>query len=254
MRRILVVSVILLFGSLNYCKSQGCNDTLKWKTHDVYYLHFINHMTGKYTMGSLTDTTINTKEIPNFVPMGILVSMVDNSARTVFYEYTISNKQGEIIHTSVDSIALRALKPFDSMGVAQATNSREIDITKWDTGIYTIKMWIKKTSLDGEFCDSIKDLGSYTTHFRIVHGGNSMKQIASVSLDVSPNPATEQLNVACGVRMHEITLYNTAGQQMRQINPCGNEAQIPLSGLPRGLYLLKVQTDSGSAVRKVVVE
>ena len=31
-------------------------------------------------------------------------------------------------------------------------------------------------------------------------------------------------------------------------------ARIPLSSLPRGLYLLKVQTDSGSAVKKVVVE
>ena len=54
--------------------------------------------------------------------------------------------------------------------------------------------------------------------------------------------------------MQSLALFNTTGQRVRQMEPCGTEVQIPLSGLPRGLYLLRVQTASGSAVRRVVVE
>ncbi|MBP5396602.1 MAG: T9SS type A sorting domain-containing protein, partial [Bacteroidales bacterium] len=32
------------------------------------------------------------------------------------------------------------------------------------------------------------------------------------------------------------------------------QAELSVSGLPRGLYLLKVETVGGTAVRKVVVE
>ncbi|MCR5190958.1 MAG: T9SS type A sorting domain-containing protein, partial [Bacteroidales bacterium] len=78
--------------------------------------------------------------------------------------------------------------------------------------------------------------------------------LAESTMNVFPNPASEQLNITCGEEMRSIALFNTAGQRVRQMEPCGSEVQIPLSGLPRGLYLLRVQTANGSAVRKVVVE
>ena len=202
-----------------------CNDTLKWKTHDIYYLHFINYITMKYQMGSLSDATINTKEIPNFITMGVLVSTVDNSARSIYYEYKISDKQGNIVFTSLDTVAVKSLKAYDSMGVAQANNRHEIDITKWDTGTYFVKLWVKSTSLDEEFCDSIKELGSYTTSFQIVHGNTSIRQSATA-----------------------------LGQQVLRVSPNATQAELSVSDLPCGLYLLKVETAAGSTVRKVVVE
>ena len=81
-----------------------------------------------------------------------------------------------------------------------------------------------------------------------------MKDCAESTLRVFPNPASEQLNVTCGDEMRSIALFNPTGQRVRQMEPCGNEAQIPLSGLPHGLYLLRVETAGGTAVRKVVVE
>ena len=241
----------IFFGQNTYAQ---CNDTLKWKTHDIYYLHFINKITGKYKMGSLTDATINTKEMPNFVTAGVLVSTVDNSARSIYFEYKISDKQGNIVFTSLDTVAVKSLKAYDSMAVAQAKNRTEIDISKWDTGTYIVKLWVKSTSLDEEFCDSIKELGSYTANFRIVHGNTSIKQTATASLKLFPNPARERINVECETEMRSIALFNTVGQRVRQMEPCGSEVQIPLSGLPRGLYLLRVETAAGSAVRKMVVE
>ena len=245
----LLVSIFL--GQNIYAQ---CVDTLKWKTVDIYYIHFYDMMNSKYTMGSLTDCIIDTKKTPNFIPMGIIVSSVDNSARTINFEYTISNSKGEVVYTSLNKVPLSNKKAGDTSAVCQADNSTIIDITKFDAGNYTIKLWVKSTSLDGEFCDSIKELSSCTANFQIVHGGNAVNQIASFAFNVFPNPASEQLNITCGEEMRSIALFNTAGQRVRQMEPCGSEVQIPLSGLPRGLYLLRVQTANGSAVRKVVVE
>ena len=245
----LIVSIFL--GQNIYAQ---CVDTLKWKTVDIYYIHFYDMMNSKYTMGSLTDCIIDTKKTPNFIPMGIIVSSVDNSARTINFEYTISNSKGEVVYTSLNKVPLSNKKAGDTSGVCQADNSTIIDITKFDAGNYTIKLWVKSTSLDGEFCDSIKELSSCTANFQIVHGGNAVNQIASFAFNVFPNPASEQLNITCGEEMRSIALFNTAGQRVRQMEPCGSEVQIPLSGLPRGLYLLCVQTANGNAVRKVVVE
>ena len=241
----------IFFGQNTYAQ---CNDTLKWKTHDIYYLHFINKITGKYKMGSLTDATINTKEMPNFVTAGVLVSTVDNSARSIYFEYKISDKQGNIVFTSLDTVAVKSLKAYDSMAVAQAKNRTEIDISKWDTGTYIVKLWVKSTSLDEEFCDSIKELGSYTANFRIVHGNTSIKQTATASLKLFPNPARERISVECGTEMRRVTLCNALGQQVLRVSPNAPQAELQVAGLPRGLYLLKVETAVGSAVRKVVVE
>ncbi|MBR5664457.1 MAG: T9SS type A sorting domain-containing protein [Bacteroidales bacterium] len=82
----------------------------------------------------------------------------------------------------------------------------------------------------------------------------AVAHIKSAVVKVFPNPASEQLNVTCEEPMQSLALFNTTGQRVRQMEPCGTEVQIPLSGLPRGLYLLKVETAGGSVVRKVVVE
>ena len=82
----------------------------------------------------------------------------------------------------------------------------------------------------------------------------AVAHIKSAVVKVFPNPASEQLNVTCGEEMQSLALFNPTGQRVRQMEPCGMEVQIPLSGLPHGLYLLKVETAAGTAVRKVVVE
>ena len=241
----------IFFGQNTYAQ---CNNTLKWKTIDIYYVHFYDMMNSKYTMGSLTDCIIDTKKTPNFIPMGIIVSSVDNSARTINFEYTISNSKGEVVYTSLNKVPLSNNKAGDTSAVCQADNSTIIDITKFDAGNYTIKLWVKSTSLDGEFCDSIKELSSCTANFQIVHGGNAVNQIASFAFNVFPNPASEQLNVTCGEEMRRVTLCNALGQQVLRVNPNAPQAELQVVGLPRGLYLLRVETVGGTAVRKVVVE
>lgn len=133
-------------------------------------------------------------------------------------------------------------------------NNSSFKLSHLKKGVYTFTASVIYTSKDGYFCDSIVELSSKTVTF-YVDTKAAVQQIAQETpLNVFPNPARERINVSCGEEMRSIALFNTAGQRVRQMEPCGSEAQIPLSGLPRGLYLLRVQTANGSAVRKVVVE
>ena len=241
----------IFFGQNTYAQ---CNNTLKWKTIDIYYVHFINYMAGKYTMGSMTDTVINTENTPDFIPMGLMISTAGNESQTIYYGFSITNNQGNVILSALDTVSVKAFKAGDTAGVAHATNKKIIDITKWEAGTYAIKFWVNATSLDGEFCDSIKELGSYTAHFRIVHGNTSIRQPATASLKIFPNPARERINVECETEMRYVTLCNALGQQVLRVNPNAPQAELQVAGLPRGLYLLKVETATGSTVRKVVVE
>ena len=71
---------------------------------------------------------------------------------------------------------------------------------------------------------------------------------------VQPNPASEKVHVTCSQTIRNLFLYDVTGRECLRMEVGTAQTDVNLSGLPRGLYLLKVQTDSGSAVRKVVVE
>ena len=81
---------------------------------------------------------------------------------------------------------------------------------------------------------------------------NNLK--ATIPVSVQPNPASSKINVECKAEIRVLSLYNTAGQRLRQISPDATHVVLPVTGLPCGLYLLKVETDKGTAVQKVVVE
>ena len=106
----------------------------------------------------------------------------------------------------------------------------------------------------GYFCDSIVELSSKTVTFYVDTKAPVQQVAQETSLNVFPNPARERISVECETEMRCVTLCNALGQQVLRVNPNAPQAELSVSGLPRGLYLLKVETVGGSTVRKVVVE
>ena len=142
--------------------------------------------------------------------------------------------------------------PGDTNGFIDNNSSFRLSHLK--KGVYTFKASVIYTSRDGYFCDSIVELSSKTVTF-YVDTKAAVQQVAQeTSLNVFPNPARERINVECETEMRCVTLCNALGQQVLRVNPNAPQAELSVSGLPRGLYLLRVQTANGSAVRKVVVE
>jgi len=73
-----------------------------------------------------------------------------------------------------------------------------------------------------------------------------------IPVTVRPNPASSQISVECEAEMRVLSLHNTAGQRLRQISPDATHVVLPVADLPYGLYLLKVETDKGTSVQKII--
>ena len=142
--------------------------------------------------------------------------------------------------------------PGDTIGLLD--DSCFFRLYKLKKGTYKVYASVIYTSKDGYFCDSIVELSSKTVTFYVDTKAPVQQVAQETSLNVFPNPARERINVECETEMRCVTLCNALGQQVLRVNPNAPQAELSVSGLPRGLYLLKVETVGGSTVRKVVVE
>ena len=77
-----------------------------------------------------------------------------------------------------------------------------------------------------------------------------------VSVDVYPNPTSGKFEITSSARMERIDIYNASGQKL----VLNNQAQtgilkqvIDLSSAPRGIYILRIVTESGVSVRKLTL-
>ena len=71
------------------------------------------------------------------------------------------------------------------------------------------------------------------------------------ALVVYPNPVGDQLTLK-GERLNHVSLVSITGATVFDSDITGNEIMIGMTGLPQGLYLLRVCTDEGVKVNKVV--
>ncbi|HEY4539885.1 MAG TPA: T9SS type A sorting domain-containing protein [Faecalibacter sp.] len=78
--------------------------------------------------------------------------------------------------------------------------------------------------------------------------------IANQSIKVYPNPVKDVVNLQTSKEVKTIAIYNLAGQkiiskEVNIINPSLN-----VSSLPKGVYILKVETNEGSISHKIIKE
>lgn len=75
----------------------------------------------------------------------------------------------------------------------------------------------------------------------------------ATEVSVSPNPASGRCEVvADGLR--EVTVINLMGQTMGSQRAAADRCTLSLDGIQPGLYLLRLDTDNGSSVKKLVVK
>ena len=78
-------------------------------------------------------------------------------------------------------------------------------------------------------------------------------------IKVYPNPAKDFVTIdldGFSGKINQINMLNSQGQLVLSANAAGNEKKVllPLSGLPVGIYILQIQTSSGTKTKKIVVD
>ena len=75
------------------------------------------------------------------------------------------------------------------------------------------------------------------------------------NIRIFPNPANDYLIIESDkFKLTEVSLINMQGQTIKQVPAKNNRTSINLSGIAKGIYLIKINTQNNALIRKVVVE
>ncbi|MDR1113268.1 MAG: T9SS type A sorting domain-containing protein, partial [Bacteroidales bacterium] len=77
----------------------------------------------------------------------------------------------------------------------------------------------------------------------------SINDIEYVNFTIYPNPITETLIIQTDVAVERVEIYNALGQLVQSES---NNKRVNVSQLSTGLYTVKVTTDAGVKVQKIV--
>jgi hypothetical protein len=83
--------------------------------------------------------------------------------------------------------------------------------------------------------------------------------VQKIDFNLAPNPATQTVWLSFSQPITgsaQVRMYNIAGQLLlEQVMVNGQERlQMEVASLPKGIYVVQVETESGVGVRKLVVE
>jgi hypothetical protein len=71
---------------------------------------------------------------------------------------------------------------------------------------------------------------------------------------IFPNPATKEVNIQCSFRMQTLELFNEQGQKVNEWKVDSYHYLLNVEDYPKGNYVMKIKTKSGTATKKVIVQ
>ena len=87
------------------------------------------------------------------------------------------------------------------------------------------------------------------TMFAVMSNSNFVED---KSVMVSPNPTNSIINISCKTAIKSIELYDVNGRILE--TNLSNKSNIDISEKSNGVYFLKINTENGSKIKKIVKE
>jgi len=75
-------------------------------------------------------------------------------------------------------------------------------------------------------------------------------ELLAKSINLYPNPASEILTIDSKLQITKVEIYSILGQIVKEVNIGLNS--ISLNGLSKGIYLLRIESENGTTVRKLI--
>ncbi len=80
-----------------------------------------------------------------------------------------------------------------------------------------------------------------------------LEEVFAAAVSVNPNPTNGQVKVHCDqVKAREIILMNAQGEVLETHVPNGSETTIDLGNYASGVYLIRISTDAGTVLKKII--
>ncbi len=153
------------------------------------------------------------------------------------------------------------VSPFPTFGFREEFVVTEPQFTLTDLVMERNYYWRVTAYNAYHFCAPMSESGSFTTSAV----SSSQRPEALESIHLYPQPALQGLNAAVTV---DITAAAPASGQLQLLNPVGKLVrqqpvavysgqqafQLPIEGLPAGVYLLRFQNKDGFIVKKMLIQ
>ncbi|MDR3047141.1 MAG: T9SS type A sorting domain-containing protein [Bacteroidales bacterium] len=111
---------------------------------------------------------------------------------------------------------------------------------------------------EGEWIDASSVFGGFDANlfaFPIVESGAGVSETDLNDLTyIYPNPANEQVIIASSVKMDKVEIYNIVGQQVFSKDVNGISTSVNTADFATGQYIVKMYTESGIAIKKMMVK
>lgn len=86
-----------------------------------------------------------------------------------------------------------------------------------------------------------------------VEGTLGVQDFVNADLTLYPNPASDQFNIASGNEViQSVIVRDILGKTIQTIEVNGLNQDVNVSNLPKGLYLVEVELETGRAVQKLI--
>ena len=108
--------------------------------------------------------------------------------------------------------------------------------TATDIGAYQVGV------SSGAGCQSMSDILDFVT---------GVNKISDKDIKMYPNPASDKITIE-GITKAEIELFNLQGQVIKAISVSGNKTSMDISNITNGVYSIKIKTDRGIVVKKLL--
>jgi hypothetical protein len=82
----------------------------------------------------------------------------------------------------------------------------------------------------------------------------SSESLSQMQISVYPNPAKNNVRIACGSVIQNVHVYNVTGEQIMFVQPNSNLAEISTEALAGGVYIIQIETDLGVEIKRLIIE
>ena len=138
----------------------------------------------------------------------------------------------QVITTTNDSIPLGVLPP----------------------GVYTYSVNVYSSYSPVTNCMAFNQTDYASGVFTVFPIVNSVKELSSELIHLSPNPATSILNIQSEVTIETIEISDVNGQLISVHNVFGQSTSLNLGNLTSGIYFIKLNASDSSIVKRIVIQ
>jgi hypothetical protein len=87
---------------------------------------------------------------------------------------------------------------------------------------------------------------------KVLYSTDGVNEMEGKDVDVFPNPTTNRFTVE-GEGLNHVTVFNTVGQMVYDMDCHGDSVDINLYNVETGVYMVRVATNQGVVTKRITV-